>query len=242
MTEPIQTTAQPLLVGERLRQIKTEIAAIAHAAGRDPAAIKLIAVSKRKPVTDIIATYDAGQRAFGENTVQEAREKIPQIDQTDIDWHFIGHLQKNKAKLIPGLFHWLHSLDNLGLAEKLSRYCEQQATTLKTLIQVNIDRDPNKQGVLPHQLLSFIEKLLDSNLTALDLRGLMTIGIQTDDHAVIHQSFADLRKLKDQCRQQFGLSDFNELSMGMSGDYPLAIKEGATMVRLGTAIFGERQV
>ena len=241
MTEPVQTTAQPLLIGERLRRVKTEIATIAGAAGRDPASVRLIAVSKHKSLTDIVAAYDAGQRAFGENTVQEAREKIPQIDRTDIDWHFIGRLQKNKAKLIPGLFHWLHSLDNLALAEKLSRHCEQQAATLKTLIQVNIDRDPDKQGVSPENLFALLDSLLKENLVGIDMRGLMTIGIHTDDQAAIQRGFAELRELSDQCQQRFGLGNFNELSMGMSGDYPLAIKEGATMIRLGTAIFGERE-
>ena len=227
-------------IANRLQAIHTDIDDIARQCGRSPADIKLIAVSKRKPAIDIVAAYDCGQRLFGENTVQEARDKIPEVNKTDIDWHFIGHLQKNKAKYIPGLFQWLHALDSINLAEKLSAQCKNKNVMLNTLIQVNVSRDPNKQGLAPEQLPNFIEDLLQASLYGIELKGLMTIGLQTGDQNKIQASFADLKLLQQQCQERLGLPGFSELSMGMSGDYALAIREGATMVRVGSAIFGER--
>lgn len=227
-------------IADRLQAIQAEINNIARQCGRDVSDIKLIAVSKRKPVVDVLAAYGSGQRHFGENTVQEARDKIPQVNKTDIDWHFIGRLQKNKAKYIPGLFQWLHSLDSMELAEKLSAQCKNKNALLKSLIQVNMSRDPNKQGLAPEQLPSLIEDLLQADLYGIELKGLMTIGLQTDDKNKIRKTFAGLKLLQQQCQERLDLPGFSELSMGMSGDYALAIREGATMVRVGSAIFGER--
>ncbi|GAB4507841.1 MAG: hypothetical protein Tsb0026_04910 [Sulfuricaulis sp.] len=187
-----------------------------------------------------MAAIAAGQKDFGESTTQNALPKISQLAHPSIDWHFIGHLQTNKAKFIPGNFSWLHSLDSLDLARKLFRLALEQSATINILIEVNVTRDPKKHGITPEALPTFMEKLLKENLTALPLRGLMTIAPHDAPEKDIRACFAGLRRLRDDCQQHFGLKNFTELSMGMSGDYVEAIKEGATMVRVGTAIFGKR--
>lgn len=166
--------------------------------------------------------------------------KISQLANPSIDWHFIGHLQTNKARFIPGNFSWLHSLDNLDLARKLSRRAGEQSATVNILIEVNVSRDPKKHGLAPAALPDFIESYLKEDFPVLPLCGLMTIAPHAAPEKEIRACFAGLRRLRDDCQQRFGLKNFTELSMGMSGDYVEAIKEGATMVRVGTAIFGER--
>lgn len=227
-------------VAHNLARLRETIAETARAAGRKPEDIELIAVSKTQPRAAIEAAVGAGQRVFGENTVQEALAKIAHFRGQGLEWHFLGHLQSNKARFIPGNFSWLHSLDGLKLAARLSRLAQEQNTVIKTLIEVNITRDPNKHGVAPEEVLPLLDALLTENLPGIALRGLMTIGPYQASESDIRTAFANLRKLRDECRQRFGPKDFTELSMGMSGDYVEAIKEGATMVRIGTAIFGDR--
>jgi hypothetical protein len=200
----------------------------------------LIAVSKGHSKEAIAAAMAAGQKDFGESTTQDALPKISQLANPSIDWHFIGHLQTNKARFIPGNFSWLHSLDSLDLARKLSRRAGEQSATVNILIEVNVSRDSKKHGLTPEALPDFIENYLKEDFPALPLRGLMTIGPHAAPEKEIRACFAVLRRLRDDCRQRFGLNNFTELSMGMSGDYIQAIQEGATMVRVGTAIFGER--
>jgi pyridoxal phosphate enzyme (YggS family) len=200
----------------------------------------LIAVSKGHQPSAIAAAIAAGQKDFGESTTQDALPKISQLANPSIDWHFIGHLQTNKAKFIPGNFSWLHSLDNLDLARKISRRAQEVSANINILIEVNVSRDPKKHGIAPDALPDFIEQLLKENLPALSLRGLMTIGPHAAPEKRIRGCFAKLRGLRDECRQRYALPGFTELSMGMSGDYVEAIKEGATMLRVGTAIFGDR--
>ena len=166
--------------------------------------------------------------------------KISHLAKSAITWHFIGHLQTNKAKFIPGNFSWLHSLDNLGLADKISKQAQGKSATVNILIEVNVTRDTKKHGVIPEQLFNFVEQLISANLPALALRGLMTVGPHGAAEPETRRCFAELRELRDACRKRFSLADFTELSMGMSGDFLAAVKEGATMVRVGTAIFGER--
>jgi hypothetical protein len=227
-------------IASSLFRVKQSIADAARACTRSSDAIRLIAVSKGHSQEAIAAAIAAGQKDFGESTTQDALPKISQLANPSIDWHFIGHLQTNKARFIPGNFSWLHSLDSLDLARKLSRHAGEQSATINILIEVNVSRDPKKHGLTPAALPDFMEKLLQENLTALPLRGLMTIAPHDAPEKEIRACFAALRRLRDDCRQRFGLKDFSELSMGMSGDYVEAIKEGATMVRVGTAIFGER--
>jgi hypothetical protein len=227
-------------IASSLFHVKQSIADAARACTRSSDAIRLIAVSKGHPKEAIAAAIVAGQNDFGESTTQDALPKISQLANPSIDWHFIGHLQTNKARFIPGNFSWLHSLDNLDLARKLSRHTGEQSATINILIEVNVSRDPKKHGLTPAALPDFMEKLLKENLAALPLRGLMTIAPHAAPEKEIRACFAALRRLRDDCQQRFGLKNFTELSMGMSGDYIEAIKEGATMVRVGTAIFGER--
>jgi len=227
-------------IASNLFRIQQSIAEVARACTGSSDAIRLIAVSKGHHPSAIAAAIAAGQKDFGESTTQDALPKISQIANPSIDWHFIGHLQTNKAKFIPGNFSWLHSLDNLDLARKLSRRARELSASINILIEVNVSRDPKKHGLTAEALPDFIEKYLKENFPTLPLRGLMTIGPHEAPEKEIRACFASLRRLRDDCQRHFGLRDFTELSMGMSGDYVEAIKEGATMLRIGTAIFGER--
>lgn len=221
-----------------LARVRQDIAQAACRAGRDPAALTLIAVSKTQPPSAIAAALAAGQQAFGENTVQDALIKVPLFPQAE--WHFIGHLQSNKAKHIPGQFAWLHTLDSLSLARRLARLMPPNTAPLNVLIEVNVTRDPRKHGVVPDALIPLIETLIAADLRPLALRGLMTIGPYPASESQVRAAFAGLRELRDSARAQFGLPAFTELSMGMSTDYAQAIQEGATMLRIGSAIFGDR--
>ncbi len=228
----------PADIALNLARVRQDIADAASRAGRDSTDITLIAVSKTQPPAAIAAALAAGQQAFGENTVQDALTKAPLFPQAQ--WHFIGHLQSNKAKHIPGQFAWLHTLDSLALAQRLSRLMPPDSTPLNVLIEVNVTQDPRKHGVLPDALLPLIETLLEAALRGLALRGLMTIGPYPASDVQVRAAFARLRALRDAACAQFALPDFTELSMGMSTDYVQAIHEGATMLRIGSAIFGSR--
>ena len=225
-------------VAANLARVRAEIAAAARAAGRKPEEIRLIAVSKTHPGEAVAAAIAAGQVDFGENTVQEALTKIPLYGL--VTWHMIGHLQSNKAKAVPGNFAWVHSVDSLKLAQRLSRLAQGKSVVLDALFEVNVTRDPAKHGLPPEELAPLLDTLLKEGHPGLRLRGLMTIGPHPATETDSRASFAQLRKRREDCRERFGLKDFTELSMGMSGDYAAAIREGSTMVRIGTAIFGER--
>ncbi len=227
-------------IAGNLARVRAEIAAAARAAGRKPEEVRLIAVSKTHPAEAVAAAIAAGQTDFGENTVQEALTKIPLYKDKPVTWHMIGHLQSNKAKFIPGNFAWVHSVDNLKLAQRLSRLAQEKSVVLNALFEVNVTRDPAKHGLPPEELAPLLDTLLKEGHPGLRLRGLMTLGPYPATEADSRASFARLRELREDCRKRFGLKDFSELSMGMSGDYAAAIKEGSTMVRIGTAIFGER--
>lgn len=227
-------------IASNLFHARKVIADTARAAGRNSADVRMIAVSKTHAHEAVAAAIDAGQKDFGESTTQEALRKISHLENPSITWHFIGHLQTNKAKYIPGNFSWLHSLGNLGLARKISQHAREQSATVNILIEVNVVGNPKKHGVAPETLFDFIEQLQKENFPALALRGLMTIGPYAAPEQEIRRCFAKLRELRDECRERFALPRFTELSMGMSGDYVEAIKEGATLVRIGTAIFGGR--
>lgn len=227
-------------IASKLAALRARIADLARAAGREPGSVRLIAVSKTHPVESLRAALEAGQRDFGENTVQEALPKIAALAGNSVEWHFIGHLQSNKAKFVPGRFAWLHSLDSAKLAARLSRTAQEAGARLNALIEVNVTRDPAKHGVAPEALPALLEQLLRDDTPGLALRGLMTIGPYEAGEAETRRCFSRLRELRDESRERFGLPAFTELSMGMSGDYAEAIAEGATMVRLGTAVFGKR--
>ncbi len=229
-------------IPHNLEKIREAIAAAARTVGRNADEVTLVAVSKRQSAELIAAAVAAGQRHFGESTAQEALPKIGQIRSEGLVWHFIGHLQSNKARAVPGNFAWLHSLDSLSLGQRLSRQASALGQALDALIEVNIARDPARHGIAPEQLVPFVEQLLQTSLPGLKLRGLMAIGPYPADEPELRAAFSAVRALRDECRQRFGLSGFSELSMGMSGDFVPAIKEGATLIRVGTAIFGERSV
>ena len=225
-------------VAGNFARVRAEIAAAARATGRKPEEIRLIAVSKTHPPEAIAAAIAAGQMDFGENTVQEALTKIPLY--ASATWHMIGHLQSNKAKFVPGNFAWVHSVDSLRLAQRLSRLAQEKGIVLDALFEVNVTRDPAKHGLPPEELAPLLDTLLKEGHPGLRLRGLMTLGPYPATETNSRACFAQLRELREDCRKRFELKDFTELSMGMSGDYAAAIKEGSTMVRIGTAIFGER--
>ncbi len=227
-------------IAANLRRVRAAIAAAAVSAGRRPEEIALVAVSKTRPPAALAAALAAGQKVFGENTVQEALTKIPHFQGRGVEWHFIGHLQSNKARFIPGNFGWLHSLDGVRLAGRLSHAAREKGAVVNTLIEVNITRDPRRHGVAPEALAPLVEELLAANLPGIRLRGLMAIGPHPATESEIRRAFADLHALRDDCRERFALGNFSKLSMGMSGDYVEAIKEGSTLVRIGTAIFGKR--
>jgi pyridoxal phosphate enzyme (YggS family) len=229
-----------ITIADNLVRVRAGLAQAALRAGRRPEDVKLIAVSKNQPMVAVAAAVAAGQRAFGENTVQEALTKIPGFAGQGLEWHFIGHLQSNKAKLVPGHFAWVHSLDSVKLAQRLARLAQEQNTTVKALIEVNITRDPAKHGVAPEATAPLLEQLLKANLNGIQLCGLMAIGPYPATESERRVCFAALRNLRDESAQHFALPGFTELSMGMSGDFIEAIQEGSTLVRIGTAIFGER--
>ena len=227
-------------IAANLERLRAALADAALRAGRRPEDVKLIAVSKTQPAEAVAAAIAAGQRVFGESTVQDALTKIPHFAGQALEWHFIGHLQSNKARFIPGNFAWVHSLTSVKLAQRLARLAQEQNTIINTLIEVNITRDPAKHGLAPEDVAPRLDELLKANLAGIPLRGLMAIGPHPATESERRASFAALRKLRDDCAQRFALPGFTELSMGMSGDFVEAILEGSTMVRVGTALFGER--
>jgi pyridoxal phosphate enzyme (YggS family) len=227
-------------IKHNLAAIHARIEAAATAAGRSADEIRLIAVSKYMPAEAVQQAMAAGHFCFGENFVQDAQTKQALLDDPRNEWHFIGHLQTNKARLIPGNFDWLHTLDSLKLARKLAAATQSAQQVLNVLLQVNIAGDPDKHGLPVTEVCGFTESLLEAGLHGIELRGLMTIGRQQASMEERRTDFVDLRELSEHCAERFGRQYFTELSMGMSDDFELAIGAGATMIRIGSAIFGAR--
>ena len=228
-------------LAENLDAVLQKIQQCAETAGRDVNDIQLIAVSKTRSLDEVRAVASLGQCGFGENTIQDAMSKIPQLSQQALEWHFIGHLQSKKAGKIPGYFQWIHSIDSIKLAQKLANAMASNSknSKLNCLIQVNVSGEHSKSGLQPAAVKDFLREILALQLPCLSWRGLMTIGVRGDEQQT-REAFAQLRSLQQSCRDEFNLPGFDQLSMGMSGDYCLAIEEGATMVRVGTSIFGQR--
>ena len=226
-------------IAERLRVVLEEIRAAAVAAGRNPEEVRLVAVSKTRPAADVSAAFQAGQVIFGENYVQELAAKAPQVPE-QVEWHYIGHLQSNKVKQIAGLVSMIHSLDRLSLAEEISRQWGRIGKSCDVLVQVNISGETTKSGTTAADALKLLRDI--ALLPHIRVRGLMTMPPFFDDPAAARPYFAGLKSLSDliACEEIPGV-EMKELSMGMSGDFEAAIREGATLVRVGTAIFGERQ-
>lgn len=207
--------------------------------GRNPEEVSLIAVSKTKPVSMLQEAYDAGCRDFGENKVQEIMDKIDRLP-SDIRWHMIGHLQTNKVKYIVGKVFLIHSVDSLHLAEAISKEAVKQNTTVNILIEVNVAKEDTKYGAMAEDTVSLVEKI--ALLPGISVKGLMTIAPYVENPQENRQYFVKLKQLAvDIKSKNIDNVHMDILSMGMTGDYMVAIEEGATYVRVGTGIFGERQ-
>ena len=223
-------------IEKNLLHIHARIDTAATACNRDPDSVLLLAVSKRKPADDIRSAYLSGQRAFGENYLQEALQKIQELQDLDISWHFIGAIQSNKTRSIAEAFDWAHCIDRAKIARRLSEQRPPQLAPLNVCIQVNLDHETSKAGIDLVELPE-LAGAIDS-LPGIRLRGLMSIPAQSEDVTTQRKAFARLADALQPLRQQ-GI-DCDTLSMGMTGDMEAAIAEGSTLVRIGTAIFGER--
>jgi pyridoxal phosphate enzyme (YggS family) len=224
-------------LAENLARIRNRIAAACERAGRDPASVTLLAVTKTHPPEVVNEAVDLGLALFGENKVQEAKAKIP-LCPARARWHMIGHLQSNKCRDAVELFEMIQGVDSLHVAEELNKRAEQAAKTLPILLEVNIVGEASKFGYKPAQLLEDFQKL--NALPRLEVHGLMAIPPWTPIPEKVRPVFRQLRELKERCEQVLG-APLPHLSMGMSGDFEVAIEEGATIVRVGTALFGERK-
>jgi pyridoxal phosphate enzyme (YggS family) len=219
-----------------LEHLRRRIAAACARAGRDPASVTLLAVSKGQPPEVVRAAADLGLTLFGENKVQEAKAKIP-LCPGRLRWHLVGHLQSNKARDAVHWFEMIQSLDSLALAAELQKQAEKAAKTVPVLLEVNVAGEATKFGYRPEQLLAELREL--NAFPRLEIQGLMTLAPWTPDPEKVRPVFRRLRELKAECEQRLG-APLAHLSMGMSGDFEVAIEEGATLVRIGTALFGPR--
>lgn len=234
---PVSATVDPdAYIGTNLRAVYARIIRAAENAGRDPAGVRLIAVSKTFPASCVRAAHAAGQRAFGESYAQEALDKMPQLP-GDIEWHFIGPLQSNKTRGVAEHFTWVHSVDRLKIAQRLSDQRPAALPPLQVCLQINVSGEASKSGAHPDEAVAVAHAI--AQLPRLALRGLMTVPEPTPDTAVQRARFGQLRRLRDRLAAE-GLQ-LDTLSMGMSDDLESAIMEGATLVRVGRAIFGERR-
>ena len=225
---------------KRLQTVKNRIQTAARAYGRNPETIRLVAVSKTVPAARVRQAIQAGATILGENYVQEARAKFNDLATTPVSWHFIGHLQSNKAKYAVRLFALIHSVDTLKLARELDKQSRKINKIQEILIQVNISEEASKSGVNVKDTLTLLKDI--SRLENLSVKGLMTMPPYFNAPEKVRPYFTALRNLRDRLEQQGLLNvGLNELSMGMTGDFEVAIQEGATLVRIGTAIFGDRQ-
>lgn len=204
-----------------------------------PPHVTLIAVSKTKPVEVIQEAYATGQRIFGENRVQELVPKYEALPK-DIEWHLIGHLQSNKVKYIAPFVAMIHSVDSFKLAEEINKQAEKNNRTIDVLLQIFIAQEETKFGLSPDELLALMQSPEFQQLKHIRVRGLMGMATNTDNTGQVSAEFRELKKLADDVKAQFNLPYFDTVSMGMSGDFPLAVEAGSTMVRVGSLLFGER--
>ena len=221
-----------------ITQVRAQITAAAQRTGRNATEITLIAVSKTKPLDIVKIAYNLGVTHFGENRIQEALTKATAFSPPNLAWHMIGHLQSNKAGKATGVFACIHSVDNLHLAKLLNRYAEHTEIRQPILLQVNISGELSKEGMTKEETIPLARQIVA--LPHLDIQGLMTVAPLVEDAEEIRPIFRALRHLRDQLRQEISASAWQHLSMGMTNDFQVAIEEGATIVRVGRAIFGER--
>ena len=226
------------MVTENLKEVRKKIEEACRTAGRDPDEVTLIAVSKTKPVSLLQEAYDAGARCFGENKVQEIMDKYPQLP-SDIQWHMIGHLQRNKVKYIVDKAALIHSVDSLRLAQTIEEEAAKHNIRVPILIEVNVAEEETKFGLKTEEVLPLVQAV--SAFPHAEIRGLMTIAPYVNDPEDNRGIFRELKKLSvDIAAKNINNVTMSVLSMGMTGDYEVAVQEGATMVRVGTGIFGER--
>lgn len=226
------------MITENLEQVRKNIDEACRMAGRDPKEVTLIAVSKTKPVSMLKEAYDAGARCFGENKVQEIMDKHPQLPE-DIQWHMIGHLQRNKVKYIVDKVSMIHSVDSLRLAQTIEQEAAKHNVCVPVLLEVNVAQEESKFGLKMDEVLPLIETIAD--FPHIKVQGLMTIAPYVENAEDNRDFFRQLKKSSvDIEAKNINNVSMSVLSMGMTGDYQVAVQEGATMVRVGTGIFGER--
>ena len=223
-------------IAENLERVRSQIANAAKKSGRLLDDIELVAISKTHDAGKVRTAYEAGQTLFGESKVQEARAKIPELPSA-IRWHFVGHLQKNKIRHALPLFELFHSIDDVDLAREMNRIAEEQGMHPRILLEVNVAGEGSKFGFKPDKLRAEMEALL--SLTRLSIEGLMTMPPLAEEAEASRRFFVDLRENRDALEKEFDVK-LPHLSMGMTNDFVVAIEEGATLVRVGTAIFGAR--
>lgn len=223
-------------IGENVERVRARMAEAAERTGRSVSDIELVAVSKKQDAGKVRAAFDAGQVIFGESRVQEARAKIPLLP-SSLRWQFIGHLQKNKVRHALPLFELLHSVDSLALAQEIDRIAGEEGLRPRVLLEINVAGEASKFGFPPDAVVQEMEALL--GLPRLEIEGLMTMPPYSVEPEDARPFFAALRELRDRLEREFDVR-LPQLSMGMTNDYAVAIEEGATIVRVGTAIFGER--
>jgi pyridoxal phosphate enzyme (YggS family) len=223
-------------IQENLERVRGQIAQAAQKVGREVSEIELVAISKTHDAGSVRAAHEAGQSLFGESRVQEARAKIPDLP-SSLRWHFVGHLQKNKIRQALPLFELFHSVDSLALAREISRVADDAGLHPRVLLEVNVSGEGSKFGFKPETLHAEMEPLLA--LPRLSIEGLMTIPPLAPESEASRKFFVELRELRDRVADEFQVK-LPQLSMGMTNDFAVAVEEGATLVRVGTAIFGER--
>jgi len=223
-------------IAENLERVREQIAQAAAKSGRATDAVELVAISKTHEAEKVREAIEAGQQLFGESRVQEARVKIPELP-SNLRWHFVGHLQKNKIRHALPLFELIHSVDSLALAEEINRIAKEEGLHPRILLEVNVAGEGSKLGFSPDQLHDEIERLLD--LPRLTIEGLMCIPPIAEEAEASRKFFIRLRELRHELENHCGIK-LTHLSMGMTQDFAVAVEEGATLVRVGTAIFGER--
>jgi pyridoxal phosphate enzyme (YggS family) len=224
-------------IAENLERVREQIAQAAARAGRVAEEIELVAITKTHPAEKVREAIEAGQTLFGESRVQEARAKIPELP-SNLRWHFVGHLQKNKIRHALPLFEMIHSVDSLDVAQDINRIAGEQGMHPRVLLEVNVAGEGSKFGFSPDKLRDQMEELLA--LPRLSILGLMTIPPLAKEAEASRKYFVQLRELRDRLQTEFHV-DLAQLSMGMTEDFVVAVEEGATLVRVGTAIFGERK-
>ncbi len=226
------------MIKENIKEVEEKIEAACIRAGRDPKEVTLIAVSKTKPVSDIMEAYEYGIREYGENKVQEMCDKYEVLGK-DIHWHLIGHLQRNKVKYIVDKAFLIHSVDSLRLAEQISDECTKKNVEANILVQVNVANEDTKFGLKQEETIEMVKEI--SRFSNVHIKGLMTIAPFTENPEDNRIYFRELKELSLKIKElELENVEMNELSMGMTGDYEVAIEEGATLVRVGTGIFGNR--